>query len=97
MRLTQKEVEYVADLARIQVSEAEKEQLSHQLSSILTYMEELNQVDTKGIGPMAFVVSQANVLREDEVCESVSQDKAVGNAPSTKDGMFQVPKIISER
>ena len=46
MRLTQKEVEYVADLARIQISEAEKEQLSHQLSSILTYMEELNQVDT---------------------------------------------------
>ena len=97
MRLTQKEVEYVADLARIQVSEAEKDRLSHQLSSILTYMEELNQVDTKGIIPMASVVSQANVLREDEVCKSVPRNEAVGNAPSTKDGMFQVPKIISER
>ena len=97
MRLTQKEVEYVADLARIQISEAEKEQLSHQLSSILTYMEELNQVDTEGINPTASVVSQVNILREDEVRESVGQDKAIGNAPVAKDGMFQVPRIIRER
>ena len=97
MKLTQKEAEYVADLARIQVSEAEKEELSHQLSTILTYMEELNQVDTEGISTMTSVVSQTNVLREDEVRESVPQDKAVRNAPVAKDGMFQVPKIISER
>ena len=97
MRLTQKEVEYVADLARIQVSEAEKEELSHQLSAILTYMEELNQVDTEGISTMTSVVSQTNVLREDEVRESVSQDETLKNAPAAKDGMFQVPKIISER
>lgn len=97
MKLTQKEAEYVADLARIQISEAEKEQLSYQLSSILTYMEELNQVDIEGISPMTSVVSQANVLREDKVRESVPQNKAVGNAPVAKDGMLQVPKIISER
>ena len=97
MKLTQKEAEYVADLARIQVSEAEKEELSHQLSAILTYMEELNQVDTEGISTMTSVVSQTNVLREDEVRESVSQDETLKNAPAAKDGMFQVPKIISER
>lgn len=97
MKLNQKEVEYVADLARLQVSESEKDQLSHQLSSILTYMEELNQVDTKGVTPMASVVSQANVLREDKRRESVTQEKAVENAPAAKDGLFQVPKIISER
>ena len=96
MKLTQKEVEYVANLARIQVSEAEKNQLSSQLSSILTYMQELNQVDIEGVSPMASVLSQANVLREDEVRESVTQDKAIANAPTAKDGMFQVPKIISE-
>ena len=97
MKLTQKEVEYVANLARIQVSEAEKDQLSSQLSSILTYMQELNQVNIEGVSPMASVLSQANVLREDEVRESVTQDKAIANAPTAKDGMFQVPKIISER
>ena len=46
---------------------------------------------------MASVVSQANILREDEVRESVVQGKAVGNAPAAKDGMFQVPRIIRER
>ena len=97
MKLTQKEVEYVAKLARSQVSEAEKDQLSSQLSSILTYMQELNQVNIEGVSPMASVLSQANVLREDEVRESVTQDKAIANAPTAKDGMFQVPKIISER
>ena len=97
MKLTQKEVEYVANLARIQVSEAEKNQLSSQLSSILTYMQELNQVNIEGVSPMASVLSQANVLREDEVRESVTQDEAIANAPTAKDGMFQVPKIISER
>ena len=60
-------------------------------------MEELNQVDIEGISPMTSVVSQANVLREDEVRESVPQNKVVGNAPAAKDGMLQVPKIISER
>ena len=97
MKLSQQEVEYVADLARLQVSESEKEQLSHQLSSILTYMEELSQVDTEGVSPMASVVSQANVLREDEIRKSLPQEKAVGNAPAAKDGLFQVPKIISDR
>ncbi len=97
MKLSQQDVEYVADLARIQVSEAEKDQLSHHLSSILTYMEELNQVNTEGVRPMASVVSRSNVLREDEVRESVPQDKALENAPAAKDGLFQVPKIISDR
>jgi aspartyl-tRNA(Asn)/glutamyl-tRNA(Gln) amidotransferase subunit C len=97
VKISQKEVESVAELARLQISEGEKEQLSHQLSCILTYMEELNQVDTEGVLTMASVVSQANVLREDEVRESVPQEKAVGNAPAAKDGLFQVPKIISDR
>ncbi len=97
MKLSRKEVEYVADLARIRVSESEKAQLAQQLSSILTYMEELNQVDTTGVSPLASVVSQTNVLREDEVRESVLQEQALGNAPASRDGLFQVPKIISER
>ena len=97
MKLTQKEVEYVANLARIQVSEAEKKQFSNDLSSILTYMQELNEVDTKGVSPMSSVLSQASLLREDEVLKSIVQDKVIENAPAVKDGMFQVPKIISDR
>ena len=97
MKLSRQEIESVADLSRLHVSENEKERFSHQLSSILTYMEELNQIETTGIPPMTSVVSQVTVLRADEVRASVTWENAVGNAPVTKDGLFQVPQIISDR
>ena len=92
------EVEYVADLARLQLSREELERLSTQLSRILTYMEELNAVDTTGIpGTTSVVAGDANVLRGDEVQPSLSQGHALSNAPEAADGLFQVPQIISDR
>ena len=92
------QVEHVADLARLQLSREELERLSTQLSRILTYMEELNAVDTAGIpGTTSGVTGDANVLREDEVQPSLSPDQALRNAPVAVDGLFQVPKIISDR
>ncbi len=96
--ISQRDVERVADLARLQLSQEELARLSSQLSHILTYIEELNSVDTTGIrGTTAVVVSDANVLRDDEVRPSLSQAQALGNAPAAVDGLFQVPKIISDR
>ena len=96
--ISQRDVERVADLARLQLSQEELARLSSQLSHILTYIEELNSVDTTGIrGTTAVVVSDANVLRDDEVRPSLSQAQALGNAPAVVDGLFQVPKIISDR
>lgn len=92
------QVEHVAELARLQLSREELERLSTQLSRILTYMEELNAVDTAGIPVTTSVVAgDANVLREDEVQPSLSQDQALSNAPEAVDGLFQVPHIISDR
>lgn len=92
------QVEHVADLARLQLSREELERLSTQLSRILTYMEELNAVDTEGIpGTTSVVAGDDNVLREDEVQPSLAQDHALSNAPETVDGLFQVPQIISDR
>ena len=92
------QVEHVAELARLQLSREELERLSTQLSRILTYMEELNAVDTAGIpGTASVVAGDANVLREDEVQLSLSQDQALSNAPEAVDGLFQVPQIISDR
>ena len=92
------QVEHVADLARLQLSREELERLSTQLSRILTYMEELNAVDTTGISPTtSVVVSDANVLREDEVRPSLPQENALSNAPDAVDGLFQVPHIISDQ
>lgn len=98
MSMKMNQVERVADLARLQLTREELERLSAQLSHILTYMEELNAVDTAGIpGTTSVVVSDANVLREDEVQPSLSQDQALGNAPEAVDGLFQVPQIINDR
>ena len=92
------QVEHVAELARLQLSREELERLSTQLSHILTYMEELNATETGGVAGTASVVAgEANVLRDDEVQPSLSQDQALSNAPEVVDGMFQVPQIIGDR
>ena len=98
MSIEMSQVEHVADLARLQLSREELERLSAQLSRILTYMEELNAVDTAGVpGTASVVAGDTNVLREDEVQPSLSQDQALSNAPEAVDGLFQVPQIISDR
>ena len=92
------QVEHVAELARLQLSREELERLSTQLSRILTYMEELNAVDTAGVpGTASVAAGDANVLRADEVHPSLSQDQALRNAPDAVDGLFRVPQIISDR
>ncbi len=96
--VSREEVEHVAALARLRLSDEELERFSGQLSRILTYVQDVNGVDTTGIpGTMSMVASDANVLRDDEVRPSLSLEQAVGNAPETVDGLFHVPQVISER
>ena len=98
MSIEMSQVEHVADLARLQLSREELERLSTQLSRILTYMEELNAVDTTDVpGTTSVVAGEANVLREDEIQPSLSQVHALSDAPEAVDGLFQVPQIISDR
>ena len=97
MKITKEEVEHVAKLARLEITESEKEAFSQQLSAILTYVEQLGKVDTKGVEPTATVVGQTNVFREDTVQPSLPVEKALSNAPESQDGYFVVPRIIEER
>ena len=97
MRITREEVEHVAKLARLEITDAEKEAFSQQLSAILTYVEQLRAVDTTGVEPTATVVEQTNVFREDRVQPSLPVEKALRNAPESHDGYFVVPRIIAER
>lgn len=94
LTISKEEVEHVAKLARLSISEEEKDLLSKQLSGILAYIGKLNELDTKGVEPLSHVTDIKNVFREDEVRESLSEDLALGNAPDKKDGFFRVPKII---
>jgi aspartyl-tRNA(Asn)/glutamyl-tRNA(Gln) amidotransferase subunit C len=94
MKITKQEVEHVAKLARLELSEQEKEKLTEQLSGILTYVETLNSVDTKGVEPTSHVLDIKNVMRDDVARPSLPQERALANAPEKAAGHYKVPKII---
>jgi aspartyl-tRNA(Asn)/glutamyl-tRNA(Gln) amidotransferase subunit C len=97
MEITNQEVEKVAKLARLEITQAEKEAFAKQLSQILTHVETLKQYDTTGIEPTATVLGQVNVFRDDVIRPSLPVDKALANAPAREGDGFSVPKIIEER
>jgi aspartyl-tRNA(Asn)/glutamyl-tRNA(Gln) amidotransferase subunit C len=95
MKITLKDVEKVAKLARLEVSPAEKEAFANQLSQIVTYVETLKQYDTTGVEPTATVLGQVNVFRDDAIRPSLSVEQALANAPQREADGFSVPKIIN--
>lgn len=92
--ITKEQVEHVALLARLELSEEEKEKYASQLSAILEYMETLNKINTDNIPPTAHVLPLKNVFREDVVCEHLANEKALANSPDKEDEFFRVPKIV---
>ncbi len=94
MKITTKEVEYVAKLARLKLTEQEKELFTQQLDSILDYMGKLSELDTEKVPPTFHVLPLKNVMREDEVKDSHLQKEMMSNAPERDDNFFSVPKII---
>jgi len=94
MKISIQEVEHVANLARLELSEQESGRLTDQLSNILTYVEKLNELDTKGVEPTAHVLDIRNVMREDITAPSLTQERALANAPEKAAGHYKVPKII---
>ncbi len=94
MKITKKEVEYVAQLARLELTPQDTEKFTGQLDEILGYFDKLNQLDTSGIEPTSHAVPMDNAFREDVVKPSMDHQTALDNAPSKEDGFFKVPKII---
>lgn len=84
----------VAKLARIQVDPAELPELAEKLSGILTFMEQLNEVDVTGIEPMTSVTPMRLKRRKDEVTDGNMQDLVLKNAPDAREGFFAVPKVV---
>ena len=94
MKVTTKDVEYIAQLSRLTIPESEMEKFTEQFNQILNYADILNELDTKGIEPTAHVLPLSNVLREDVAVEGVSQEVALMNGPAVHDGGFKVPRVI---
>lgn len=91
--LTKKQVEHVALLARLELNDEEKEKYATQLSAILEYIDALEKLDTENVPPTAHVLPLKNVFREDRVCEHLSNEKALANAPDKEESCFRVPRI----
>lgn len=87
------DVKHVANLARLELTETEFEKFSKQLGDILKYVEQMNEVDTKDVEPMAHPIPVVNVMREDEVRYEQTKADLMKNAPEEEDGFFKVPKI----
>jgi len=84
----------VAKLARIRVEEADLPKLAEQLSGILGFMEQLNEVDVTGIEPMVSVTPMRLARRKDEVTDGNIQGQVLANAPDAREGFFAVPKVV---
>lgn len=95
--ISHKEVEHVAQLARLDLTEPEKTLFGEQLTQILSFVEQLQEVSTEGIPPTASVAEQTSILREDIPREGLSQEQALSNAPEASDGFFVVPKILGKK
>lgn len=94
MSIQVNDVEHVAKLARLNLTEEERETFTGQLNAILQYAEKLNELDTDQVEPTTHVLHLSNVMREDEVKESLSQEKVFRNAPDEEDGQFKVPAVL---
>jgi aspartyl-tRNA(Asn)/glutamyl-tRNA(Gln) amidotransferase subunit C len=94
MRLTPEEVEHIALLSRLHLSEAEKERAANELSQILGYFEKLAELPTDDVEPTMHALPIENVLRPDVVEAGLSREAALQNAPEQADGMFQVPRVV---
>ncbi len=94
MALTIEEVQHVAHLARLRLSDDELAKLQGELSHILGYIDMLSEVDVSDVAPTAQVTDLANVMREDDVRPSLPRDDVLANAPDQRDGMFRVKEIF---
>jgi aspartyl-tRNA(Asn)/glutamyl-tRNA(Gln) amidotransferase subunit C len=94
--IERKDVEHVARLARLALTDDELERMREQLNGILSYIEKLNELDTEGVEPTSHAVPMLNVMRDDEPGPCLPRDEALANAPDRAGEFFRVPRIIED-
>lgn len=97
MSVTKKDVEKIAELARLKFDDKELENFTDDMNNILSYVEKLNELNTENVEPLSHPNEASNVLREDELQKSVSAEDALKNAPDKDEKFFKVPKVIKDR
>ncbi len=95
-KLDNAQVKKVAKLSRLQLTEAEVEEFTGQLSAVLEYIEKMDELNTDGVEPLAHCLPISNCFREDVAVESLGTEKTLENAPQRDGEFFKVPKILDE-
>jgi aspartyl-tRNA(Asn)/glutamyl-tRNA(Gln) amidotransferase subunit C len=95
-KIDEAQVRKVAKLSRLELTEAEIEAFTGQLSAILDYVEKMNELNTESVEPLAHCLPINNVLREDRAKDSLGAEKALANAPQRDGNFFKVPKILDD-
>ena len=92
--ITKKDVEYVANLAKLKLNEQQKKLFLKQLNNILSYFQQLNELDTNNVEPTSYILHTSNLLHEDTVLPSLPQKSVLNLTEYKKDSYFKVPKIL---
>lgn len=92
--ITDETIEYVSILAKLELSQEEKEQAKRDMGSMLEYISKLNELNTDGTEPMSHVFHVENIFRDDVITNGNDREHMLKNAPSEKDGLFEVPRTI---
>lgn len=94
MKISEQDIKTVASLSRLRIREEEKDDVLFQLNKILTYVENLQTLDTSKIEPTTYALPMQNVFRDDKVKPSLDRELALSNAPLKEDGYFKVPRVL---
>jgi aspartyl-tRNA(Asn)/glutamyl-tRNA(Gln) amidotransferase subunit C len=94
LSITVKKVNYLANLAKLELSGEEKKRFQRELDKIIDYIDQLKELDSTYVPPASHVIAPGSVIREDKVFPSLTQDQALANAFQKRDGFFRVPKVI---
>jgi aspartyl-tRNA(Asn)/glutamyl-tRNA(Gln) amidotransferase subunit C len=94
LRLSQQEIEHIALLSRLKLTDEERERMTTQLNDIMGFFEQLGELDTSGVEPTSHVIPMHNVLRADEVRPSLPVEEALDNAPQRAGDTFRVPRVV---
>jgi len=96
MTITEKEIEYIANLAMLEVKESEKAELTRKMSQVIDMANKLSEVDTSGVKPSSLSIDLENVFREDIIKPSYLRDEMLANAPTKSAGCYAVPQTFAE-
>lgn len=97
MKITDDIVDHIAHLARLEFQGQQKEAIKEDMSKIITFMEVLQEVDTRDVEPLIFMSEEVNVLREDIAKETLTQEQALSNAPKKDSDYFRIPKVLGAK